>query len=269
MKVFISWSGDRSRAVASMLSDWLQCVIQACRPWISTRDIDRGALWFSEIGQQLSDTTIGVVCLTHENKNRPWILFETGALAKGLSSSRVCTFLVDLQPGDLDDPLAQFNHTLPNQDSVWGLVRTLNGSAGAASLPDRVLREVFDTYWPKFQANFAAALAAHQPPVPAGPKSEQDLLAELLDLTRSLGGRLSALERRTSAPPDFLAVNPATPNGARSFARSIVETMVQGGAESGAVLDVARNLGVETGYAEALLRSREINPRAPPPKSVL
>ena len=94
MKVFMSWSGARSRAAAELLSNWTKCVIQATQPWISTRGIDRGALWFSSINDELKDTTVGIVCLTHENKNKPWILFEAGALAKGLANSRVCTFLV-------------------------------------------------------------------------------------------------------------------------------------------------------------------------------
>jgi len=111
MKVFISWSGLRSKATAELLSDWIKCVLQATRPWISTRDIDRGALWFSEISDQLKDTTVGIVCLTQENKNRPWILFEAGPLAKGLSSNRVCTFLVDLKTADLEDPpLSSITH---------------------------------------------------------------------------------------------------------------------------------------------------------------
>src|ERR1043165_153842 len=106
MKIFISWSGNRSRAVAETLRDWIKCVLQATRPWISTRDIDRGSLWFSEINDQLKDTSVGIICLTQENKNRPWILFEAGALAKGLSSNRVCTLLIDLKSADLEDPLA-------------------------------------------------------------------------------------------------------------------------------------------------------------------
>jgi len=52
----------------------------------------QATLWFSQISDNLSDTSIGIVCLTQENKDRPWILFEAGTLAKGLSNSRVCTF---------------------------------------------------------------------------------------------------------------------------------------------------------------------------------
>lgn len=92
MKVFLSWSGERSKAVAELLNDWLCCVIQAARPWVSTRDLDRGSLWFGEINEQLKDTSIGIICLTQENRVRPWILFEAGALAKGLSTSQYALY---------------------------------------------------------------------------------------------------------------------------------------------------------------------------------
>lgn len=113
VKVFISWSGARSKEVAELMRDWIRCVLQVTRPWISTRDLDRGSIWFGEINEQLKDTGIGIICLTQENKNRPWILFEAGALMKGLTVNRVCTFLIDLEPKDVEDPLAQFNHTFP------------------------------------------------------------------------------------------------------------------------------------------------------------
>jgi hypothetical protein len=54
MKVFISWSGPLSRQVAESLKLWVQCVIQAAEPFLSSEDIDKGAVWFGEIGQQLA-----------------------------------------------------------------------------------------------------------------------------------------------------------------------------------------------------------------------
>lgn len=197
MKVFISWSGARSKAVAELLNDWIKCVIQATRPWISTRDIDRGALWFSEISDQLKDTSVGIVCLTQENKDKPWILFEAGALAKGLSYNRVCTFLIDLKPADLEDPLAQFNHTLPIRDSMWGLVRTLNGCLGSGALDERVLDQVFSTYWEKFEKGFKEVLKLNPPGEKTEPRSEKNLLAEILENTRFLNSRIRRLEIRT------------------------------------------------------------------------
>jgi len=210
MKVFISWSGDRSRAVAEVISDWIKCVLQASNPWISTRDIDRGSTWFSEISEQLSGTSVGIVCLTQENKSNPWILFEAGALAKGLPTNRVCTFLIDLQTADLRDPLAQFNHTLPTRPSMLQLVITLNRSLKENRLEDKILTQVFETYWPHFEANFQNALIANPPANEVPPRAESDILAEILDNTRNLNQRVRDIELRA---PDSRA-----PESAKSSA---------------------------------------------------
>lgn len=194
MKIFVSWSGQRSKAVAELISDWLKCVIQASQPWISTRDIDRGAIWFSEISDKLKDVSVGVVCLTQENKEKPWILFETGALAKGLTTNRVCTFLIDLNPEDLQDPLAQFNHTLPDKGSIWELTRTINDCLDDKSLDERILKQVFGTYWPKFDEDFKRALNENPPSEVVPPRTEQDILSEILTNTRRLSHRIRDLE---------------------------------------------------------------------------
>ncbi|MCI8210724.1 hypothetical protein AUC61_14395 [Pseudomonas sp. S25] len=194
MKIFISWSGKRSLAVAEVMSDWIKCVLQASHPWISTRHIDRGSLWFSEINDKLREVSVGIVCLTQENKNKPWILFETGALAKGLSGSRVCTFLVDLQPSDLVDPLAQFNHTVPTESSVRELVKTLNICLGDDALEERVLEKIFDVYWPSFEDEFSRALNEFPQNEVVAPRTENDILSEILENTRSLGKRVGMLE---------------------------------------------------------------------------
>ena len=122
MEIFISWSGQRSKAVAELLKKWIKMVIQGTDPWISTQDLESGSLWLSEINQQLSTSATGIVCITQENKTAPWIHFEAGALAKGLTKARVCTFLIDLQSEDIANPLGQFNHTLPTRDSMWKLL---------------------------------------------------------------------------------------------------------------------------------------------------
>lgn len=197
MKVFLSWSGQRSKEVANLLSDWLCCVIQASRPWISTRDLDRGSLWFGEINDQLKDTTVGIICLTQENKTRPWILFEAGALAKGLSTSRVCTLLVDLEPKDIEDPLAQFNHTFPTSESVLGLVKTLNSTHAGSALDNRILEQVFATYWPQFESRFGQILATTEAQPPSKPRPKEDVLGEILENTRMLNSRIRRLEHET------------------------------------------------------------------------
>ena len=194
MKVFISWSGDRSKQVAELLDDWIQCVIQAVDPWMSSKDIDRGALWFTEISDQLSNTSVGIVCLTKENKDKPWILFESGALAKGLSSNRVCTFLIDLTPTDLENPLAQFNHTFPTRDSVWELVRTINLTLKDKALKESILSKVFDTYWGQFDTEFKHIIETTPETEITAKRKDNDIMLDVLSTVRLLDKRLRSIE---------------------------------------------------------------------------
>lgn len=199
MKVFISWSGEKSRRIAELIDEWLQCTIQSCQPWLSSRSIDRGALWFSEITAELADTTIGVICLTKENKDKPWILFESGALAKGLNSNRVCTLLIDLQPTDLENPLAQFNHTIYSKDSLKQLLSTIN-SLSESPLKPAILEKVFEKYWPEFELKFDAILAEVQTQMPSPKRDQNDILTEILNTIRGLDRRMVRIEDKTSFP---------------------------------------------------------------------
>src|ERR1700674_605097 len=93
--VFISWSGNRSKHVAVALRDWLPVVIQAAKPFMSSGDIDRGSRWLGELTTVLEVTKVGIVCLTPENLNSAWLLFEAGALSKTTDrGTRTCTYLL-------------------------------------------------------------------------------------------------------------------------------------------------------------------------------
>lgn len=194
MKIFISWSGERSRQVADLLSNWIECVLQAVDPWLSSKDIDRGSLWFSEITNQLSNTHNGIVCLTKSNLNKPWILFESGALAKGLSSNRVYTFLIDLSSNDVKDPLAQFNHTVPTKDGVYQLVRTINNSLETNSLKENILSNVFETYWPQFEKDFKEIIKNTKDEDVVVERPKEDILNEILQSVRGLDRRVRTME---------------------------------------------------------------------------
>lgn len=195
----MSWSGQRSKLTAELLEVWIKCVIQAAQPWISSKGIERGALWFTEINDQLKDTAVGVVCLTQENKSAPWILFETGALAKGLSSSRVCTFLVDVEPADLQPPLAQFNHTFPTKESMKSLVTTLNNGVEANRLDPIILDRIFETYWPQFEQGFAKIIKENPVNTVVEPRDEKDILSEILSTMRGMSKRVGDLESQNYA----------------------------------------------------------------------
>lgn len=197
MKVFISWSGKFSKECAELLRDWIKCTLQASEPWISSMDIDKGSLWFNDISDELKDTKIGIVCLTKENKDKPWILFESGALAKGIATNKVCTFLINLRSSDLDNPLAQFNHTIPDKEGMKALLTTINKELEEKMLEDRILDQVFDTYWGSFERDFNAIIQSEPQTESDTPARTNDqMLEEILYTTRTMDRRIRQLESK-------------------------------------------------------------------------
>jgi len=61
-------------------------------------DIPAGAIWSTEIMNNLSSADVGIIFLTPENKAEPWLLFEAGALANRFGTgSRVCLYLLGMR----------------------------------------------------------------------------------------------------------------------------------------------------------------------------
>jgi hypothetical protein len=70
MRIFVSWSGERSHGVAEALRNWLPHVIQGLQPWLSSNDIDKGARWAADIASHLEESRVGIICLTPEKSNQ-------------------------------------------------------------------------------------------------------------------------------------------------------------------------------------------------------
>lgn len=185
MKVFISWSGDRSKALAEILRQWLPGVIQAVKPYYSPDDIAKGTRWSSEIAKELEASRVGLICLTPDNLSAPWIMFEAGALSKNLDRSRLCPLLFDVDPSDVEGPLVQFQACRFSREEIERVVRMMNAELGEQALTPGVLDSVFEMWWPKLEAQVAAELA-RKPLAPSTVRSERELLEEILGLTRSL-----------------------------------------------------------------------------------
>jgi hypothetical protein len=152
MKIFISWSGAKSNAVALALRKWLTDVLQNVKPWVSEADIDAGARWSRAIEKELSETSFGIICITRTNQAAPWIVFESGALAKTLSGTFVCPYLIDLEPAELvAGPLAQFQAKRANKKETWELLCAINRALKSDSLPEESLRRAFDRWWPDLE----------------------------------------------------------------------------------------------------------------------
>ncbi len=124
MKVFISWSGESSHQVACVWRDWLPKVIQRVKPYVSSKDIDKGARWVPDIASELDTTSVGIICVTPDNKDEPWLNFEAGALSKTSSVSRLP--VLGIGPVEVTGPLVQFQFTKYYKDDIYQLVQTVN-----------------------------------------------------------------------------------------------------------------------------------------------
>jgi hypothetical protein len=95
-KVFISWSGELSKKLAEEVRMWLPGVLQFVKPYFTPNDIEKGTRWSTEIASELESSNAGIICLTKDNINKPWILFEAGALSKNFGKTNVCTILFNV-----------------------------------------------------------------------------------------------------------------------------------------------------------------------------
>ena len=125
MKVFLSWSGSPSQGIAEVLHQWLPSALPGVEPWLSKHDIEKGARWHRALGKQLEETNFGIFCVTPDNVDSPWMVFEAGAIGKYVDQAHVAPVLFGLAPGDVDGPLGQFQCTLFEEGDVLQLLDTM------------------------------------------------------------------------------------------------------------------------------------------------
>ena len=210
LRVFLSWSGDRSRAVAEALRDWLPFVLNAVDPWMSTEDIEVGAKWLGVVSGKLHESDFSIICLTPENLNAPWVLFEAGALSKH-DESRVCTYLFDLEYQDVKPPLSQFQHSRSDKDGTRKLVRDMNKHLGDAAVPEERLTVAFDMWWPKLEESLASIpVPKVKPPTQSDSDKLAGMVAEILNAVREQSRLLQQVVPRVETSAGSLAERSAS-----------------------------------------------------------
>lgn len=186
MKVFISWSGTRSKKVALIFRDWLPSVIQSIEPFVSSEDIEKGSRWNTDIAQELKESTFGIICVTKDNLTAPWLNFEAGALSKTIENSYVVPFLFDVKPSELKgSPISQFQATLFTKDDLKRLLETLNAATGNC-LSEQKLLKAFEVWYPDLEQNLKALESEPNDNKDSDATTVQpDILEELLEMSRN------------------------------------------------------------------------------------
>jgi hypothetical protein len=189
-KVFISWSGELSKKLAEEIRVWLPGVLQFVKPYFTPNDIEKGTRWSTEISSELESSNAGIICLTKDNINKPWILFEAGALSKNFGKANVCTILFNLDNADITGPLTSFQATKFDKTDFKKLLTTINNTGGESKLESAVLNDVFEMWRPKLESKIKDTLTTTSVDTDKTQRTEREILEEVLELTRINSKRL-------------------------------------------------------------------------------
>ena len=154
MNVFLSWSGESSKAVAAALDKWLRFVFPEVKTWMSDRAIEAGARWGTELDRQLENTHLGVLCLSPDNLASPWMLFEAGALSKSVDTSRVVPYCIGVSPEEVQGPLSRFQGVPADKEGTFKLLKSINAIL-ENNRADEDLVRIFNKWWPDLKDQLA------------------------------------------------------------------------------------------------------------------
>lgn len=187
MKIFISWSGTRSKELAQALHKWLPMVLQYAEPWVSDTDIAAGDRWAEAVSSELEASNFGIICITPENLGSEWILFEAGALSKSMQDAKVIPLLFDLDFSEISGPLAQFQAKKADQNGLNEVVIAINKVADGKA-DENLVKELVPALWPKLQGMIDGIPNKVQSDKHS--RTQKEILEELVTGVRGLDSRL-------------------------------------------------------------------------------
>jgi hypothetical protein len=200
MRVFISWSGSRSHDVAIALKNFIGDIIQSVTPFVSDEDIVNGERWNDRLKEELQENQYGILSITNENKESPWLLFEAGALSNSSHNIPVVPFLFDIEPSALSgSPLLQFQATIYySKDNVKKLINNINDACGENKLDNMRLERAFERCYDEFESALKKVTPELNEPKDAMSDKTHIILEELLDLTRNNQKLLNSNDSQSS-----------------------------------------------------------------------
>jgi hypothetical protein len=198
MRVFLSWSGDRSRTAAHIYRELFSLVLQTIDVQITGDQIQPGGDWAIEVRHMLTTADCTILFLTSENLENPWMLFESGAW--WASEVFLIPVLVDISPVDLAGPFTQMQAIGVTRDETFRLINQLNLRSNRP-VSEGTIRQAFEKAWPELGDRLA--VIAERQVLPTSPEISpfwraQDA-AEALKLLRKLESDIRKLSTKAGA----------------------------------------------------------------------
>jgi hypothetical protein len=150
---------------------------------MSDEDIEKGSQWFSDVEKHLDAARFGIICLTPDNLDSRWMMFESGALWKAIEEQFLCPYLFNLKSTQLKPPLSQFQAAVADRKNTQELVRSINRRQ-EPPLSDSRIKKSFEKWWPELEKALKGITPA--PPKKSVARSERELLEEILTTVRGI-----------------------------------------------------------------------------------
>ena len=125
--------------------------------------------------------------------------------------------MLDLDPSQIDGPLAQFNHTRATRDDTLKMVRDINSALGDDGLAPDALTRQFKRTWPELEEELERVRGLDAEVPEGAPRGEGEMLGELLELVRQQSRDLSVLRREPSGLTSYMLPSSSTLKSVRSI----------------------------------------------------
>jgi len=150
VKLFISWSGERSGKLAEVFKQFLPKIIDGLESndiFLSLTDLKSGDIWFSEIQKKLQASDTVLVLLSKENLDSKWLLFESGAISSK-PLNKVHIYPIDDIEISSTSPFYNYQKIkMADEENTLKLINSLNSKDN-----DKAILINFNKYWVNIEA---------------------------------------------------------------------------------------------------------------------
>ncbi len=176
-----------SKDVATVWRNLVKETFDSVEPFMSEENIGAGERGLAKIAKELAGTSFGIIVVTQENQNSPWLNYEAGALSKDVDDEtvRVAPSLVDFErKTDVTGPIGQFQASLLNREGVEYILVEI---AKVVGVEDASIRKRFANSWrEEYESQFASAKASRGDEPVTSRRGNDEMLDEILTVVREI-----------------------------------------------------------------------------------
>lgn len=190
MDLFLSWSTERSKKLASIFNKWVTKVIPQLDVYYSPDDIQPGERWSDSIKGGLKGNPMGIFFVVEENIVQPWLNFEAGAISNQVGNTNVIPLLHDIDPSRITGPLTQFQAISYSKEDLRRLINLINlNITDVRKIDQLILNDIFEKWYPDFERQYETFKKENPSPdvkEVSGTLDEDGQLSEILSILRSM-----------------------------------------------------------------------------------